>query len=80
MKPVEFKGKNIVFAENQPEYQPLPAFIDQQGVVVTCWKLTLLERLKILFTGRFFLVVQTFNYPIQPLLPSTENPIKFSAS
>ena len=25
MKPVEFKHQNIVFAKDQPEYQPLPA-------------------------------------------------------
>jgi len=25
MKPVEFEHQNIVFAKDQPEYQPLPA-------------------------------------------------------
>ena len=25
MKPVEFKHQNVVFAKDQPEYQPLPA-------------------------------------------------------
>lgn len=40
MKPVEFKHQNIVFAKDQPEYQPLPALrIDSPtGEVVSCWK------------------------------------------
>jgi hypothetical protein len=78
MQPVKFKGSNVVFAENQPEYLPLPAFKDASGEVVTCWKMTLVERLKFLFTGRFYLRVSTFNQPLQPLLPSVENPIIIS--
>jgi len=25
MKPIQFKHQNVTFAEDQPEYQPLPA-------------------------------------------------------
>lgn len=25
MRPIEFKGQNIIFAKDQPEYLPLPA-------------------------------------------------------
>lgn len=77
MTPANFKGQNIIFAKDQPEYQPLPAFINDEGVVLSCWKLTLHERLKLLFTGRFYLQVLTFNHPLQPVLPSIENPLKF---
>ena len=40
MKPIKFKGQNVVFAENQEGVLPLPAFRDEDGVVVTCWELT----------------------------------------
>ena len=34
MKPIKFKGHNVVFAEDQPEYQPLPALKYADGDVV----------------------------------------------
>ena len=39
MKPVEFKHQNVVFAKDQPEYQPLPALrLDTpEGEVISCW-------------------------------------------
>jgi len=66
MKPIEFKHQNIVFAKDQPEYQPLPALrIDSPtGEVVSCWKLTPKERIKIIFTGRVWLSLMSFNKPI----------------
>lgn len=77
MKPVDFPGRNIIFAENQPEYNPLPAFSDsKQGVVLTVWKPTFWERIKILFLGRIYLQVITFNEPLQPVYLTTENPLR----
>jgi hypothetical protein len=78
MKPVKFKGSNIVFAEGQKEYLPLPAFKedDQYGRVVSCWKLSMKERIKMLFMGRVYLSVLTFNNPLQPQLPSVDNPVE----
>lgn len=70
MKPTDFKGSNVVFAKDQPEYQPLPAFIDAEdrdGTVVMCWKMTFWERLRILFTGRIWISVLTFRSPLQPI-------------
>lgn len=63
-----------VYAENQPEYVPLPSRVDSDGTVVTCWKLTLRERLTILFRGTFFLTLLTFNRPLQPILCSINRP------
>jgi len=43
MKPTSFKGQNIVFGENQPEYLPLPALKipeDPNGTVITAWELS----------------------------------------
>ena len=68
MKPKNFKHQNIVFAKDQPEYQPLPALrIDSpRGEVISCWKMTPKERLKVLFTGRIWLSLMSFNKPLTP--------------
>jgi len=49
MKPIKFTEQNCTYAENQPEYLPLPAFKDEQpaGQVVSCWKLSFRERIRI---------------------------------
>lgn len=68
MKPIEFKHQNTVFAKDQPEYQPLPALkLDTPtGEVISCWKLTPKERIKIIFTGRIWLSLMSFNKPLTP--------------
>lgn len=77
MKPVEFEEANMVFAKDQPEYLPLPAYIhpmDPHGTVVSCWQMTWRERLRVLWSGRLYLSVLTFNQPLQPQRPSVESP------
>ena len=68
MKPIEFKHQNIVFAKDQPEYQPLPALkLDSEnGEVISCWKLSFKERIRIIFTGKLWLSLMTFNKPLTP--------------
>lgn len=59
MGPVEFKQQNILFqppAGMEAEVEPLPAF-QGEGQVISCWQLTLWERLKLLFTGRLWFSV-----------------------
>ena len=77
MKPVKFKGYNVIFAEHQPEYLTLPAHKsqDSEGIVTTCWKLTWGERFLIFLTGRFFFQQMTFNTPLQPQKPSVRSPL-----
>lgn len=56
MTPIKFPEQNMTFAEDQPEYLPLPAYkskIDPHGNVITCWRPTLIERIKILFGKTF---------------------------
>lgn len=75
MKPVKFKEVNVTFAEDQPEYQPLPAFVDRnspQGEVVTCWKLSFRERLRVLFKGEIWLSLMSFNKPLTPSYMTTK--------
>lgn len=68
MKPVEFKEQNVVFAKDQPEYQPLPALIktDTDGSVVVCWELSFKERIKVLFTGKVWTNLLMFGRPLTP--------------
>lgn len=68
MEPIKFKEQNCVYAENQAEYLPLPCFKNDstEGEVVSCWKLTFKERLKMLFTGKLWVCLLTFNKPLTP--------------
>jgi len=72
---IDFEGRNVVFAENQPEYKPLYAFRDNSGQVVCCWKLTIKERIKLLFTGKIWHSILTFNEELQPQLLETDCPL-----
>lgn len=69
MKPIKWKHSNKVYAENQKEYMPLPALTfenDSQGNVISCWRLNWREKLLILFTGKVYLNLLSFNKPLTP--------------
>jgi hypothetical protein len=68
MKPIEFKEQNVVFGKDQPEYIPLPALRFEGGTVVTCWKLSWKEAIKVLFMRKIWHSMLTFNNPLQPTL------------
>jgi hypothetical protein len=72
MKPVKFKHQNVTYAENQPEYMPLPALKIEgpEGAVVSCWNLSIRERIYVLFSGRIWLNLLSFNMPLTPSLLS----------
>ena len=75
MKPVTFPEVNAVLAEDQPQYQPLPVHRDKAtGMVVSCWRLSRWERLKLLVTGRLWLLQLTFGDPLQPQCPQLDRP------
>lgn len=76
MKPVDFKERTVILAEDQPQYLPLPVFESSDGMMISCWKLTMLERLLILFTGRLWLRQLTFGNPMQPQKPEARNPFR----
>ena len=68
MTPVEFKHQTVVFAKDQPEYQSLPALVidTPSGEVISCWRLTFKERLKVLVFGRVWMSLMSFNKPLTP--------------
>lgn len=74
MKPIEFPESNVVFAKDQPEYQPLPAFKNQSelGEVISCWQLSFPERLRLLFSGKLWVSLMTFNKPLTPSFFTTK--------
>lgn len=73
MKPVKFKGHNAVLAGNQPQYIPLPVNIecDGRGSMVSCYKLSWKDRIKLLITGRIFFRQVTFDRGFHPIQPMT---------
>ena len=75
MKPIQFPEQNVIFAKDQPEYEPLPAFIDRSnpsGPMVCAWQLSFRERLKVLFSGVVWQMVLTFNEQLQPQFLTVE--------
>jgi hypothetical protein len=71
MKPVEFPQQNTVYAKDQPEYMPLPAYRTPDGQEVTaCWGMTWRERLRVLLSGRVYVTLLTFGGPLTPSIVS----------
>ena len=68
----------VIYAENQKEYAPLPAFLEksEEGHVVTCWKLAWKERARILLSGKLWLTLRTFHRRLQPSMLTTKCPIE----
>lgn len=81
MKIVEFKEQTGVYAKNQPQYQQLPAFqyMDAEGRIACCWKLTVWERIKLLFSGVIWHQILTFHQPLQPQMLTVEKPVMVQA-
>ena len=50
------------------------SFGDEAGTKLFCWRLTIRERLKLLFTGNLWQYMMTFNQPQQPQHLTTERP------
>ena len=73
MKPVTFEQSNIVFAKDQPEYVPLPAWSDGNQVI-SCWELDDSEIKMLIKTKRIWLSVLTFGGQLQPQMPMVQNP------
>ena len=73
-KNIEFKEQNIIYAKDQKPYLPLPAFKADtpEGEVVSCWELSFIERIRILFTGKMWVSLMSFNKPLTPSFFSTK--------
>jgi len=77
MKLIEFEGQNEVIAKEQPPYLPFPChriWADPEGRTTCCWELTWKERIKVLFTGRVWHQILTFQNKLQPQRLTVEKP------
>lgn len=76
MKAIEFKEQTVIIAKDQPEYFPLPANMQKGESCETtfCWRPSLRERVKLLFTGRLWHTVLTFEGRLQPQRLSVTKP------
>ena len=73
MKPTDFEQQTAVIGKDQPEYQYLPAYVDDREFI-SCWKLTFRERFKVLLTGQIWNRQMIFGNKFAPTLLQTENP------
>ncbi len=76
MKPIKFSHSNVIYAENQPEYLPLPSHKSADGVSTACWAMNWRERLRVLITGKIYAQTMTFNKPLQPQSVWAKNPLE----
>jgi hypothetical protein len=68
----EFDEVNVRIAEDQPQYETLPAYWNKQdGTIVFCFDLTNEEIAEIVNTGKIWFKQKTFNQPMQPIFMST---------
>lgn len=73
MKAIEIGGlvdetaRKVVFAKDQPEYLPLPAIVFDGGKVLTEWRFTEEERLRVSRGENIRLWIWTFGSPLQPV-------------
>lgn len=68
MKAIEFKGHNVKIAENQPEYETLPAlFNKQEGSMTFCFELDEQELEQVKKTGKIWIKQLTFGKAMQPI-------------
>ena len=73
MKALNFKHQTVVFAENQPQYTPLPALKleTKEGEVIFCMGLSFWERLRVLFLGKIWVSLMMFGNDLTPSFHST---------
>lgn len=77
MNPITFPEANIIVAEDQEEYLPLPAFrtMNDMGMIISCWQLSPEEIEIVKQTGHIWLTNCTFNEDLQPVMMSVHKPI-----
>lgn len=75
---INTKDTNLEIAKEQKEYITLPVHKvknDDYGRVVAVFSMGIWQRLTVLFTGKIYVNMLTFNNPLQPLSIYTFNPV-----
>jgi len=74
MKAVNFKDSNRVFGKHEDVYQTLHALALGNGIIVSCWKLSLMDSIRIAFTGKVWLSLKTDPVWLPPQCVSAKKP------
>lgn len=81
MKAIEFPEVNVRIAENQPEYETLPVYVDTEDPstpTTMCIQLDPEEIKQVTETGRIWMQVLTFRQPFHPIRMSFLKPEGFT--
>lgn len=73
MRPIPFKEMNVTWAENQPEYLPLPAYTDDRETI-TRWQLNFRERVLVFLQGIIWVRQVNLKHPLQAQLLTVDTP------
>lgn len=73
MNPVEFPEQTYVIAKDQPEYLPLPAFVNETETI-SCWRLSWRDRWRALIGRPLWMRQMNFGQALQPQQPTFERP------
>lgn len=63
----ELEAQEVVYAKNQPQYNPLRVLRSTEGVVLQRWTFTDEQRELIAAGGDVYLELSTFNGPLTPV-------------
>jgi hypothetical protein len=86
MQPVDFPQRNCMLAEDQPEYQTLPVFVDkrtvqtEEGLKEIPWSMTVVYELseeeiaELIATRKLHYRQMLFGHNFQPIFISTKDP------
>jgi len=68
------EAEETIYAKDQPQYISLPSVKTPDGVVLTRWSVNEQEKQLIIERGYIYLLVNTFNTPLQPVMLTTDVP------
>ena len=71
MKPIKFKESNMVLTSKAKGMGSLPVFKSDLQTL-SCWKMSLVERIKALFFGRVWICLLVGNYRHPPIYANVE--------
>ena len=72
---IKFSECNVIIAENQKEYLPLPAYVQNNGLSTFCFELSNKEAIKVKRDRYINFTFLTFGRPLQPVYVSTIKPL-----
>jgi hypothetical protein len=64
----EFVPNEVIYAKDQPQYNPLPVLKSPDGIVLSRWKLSDAEREAVAAGADILLSLWTFNQPLTPII------------